>query len=122
MRSSTVLLAAIAVLLVSGYEAAVVRGVFKDPAHPGKCVLEGLVLEKGQSARHPQRCERIICGENSAAEIQSYVCFLQLYILYYIRTYFRCGAYGLPPGKKFGKYTNPNADYPDCCNREIINQ
>eukprot|EP00099_Drosophila_melanogaster_P001592 NP_001097204.1 uncharacterized protein Dmel_CG34215 [Drosophila melanogaster] len=104
MRSSTVLLAAIAVLLVSGYEAAVVRGVFEDPTHPGKCVLEGLVLEKGQSARHPQRCERIICGENSAAEIQS------------------CGAYGLPPGKKFGKYTNPNADYPDCCNREIINQ
>ncbi|XP_039493823.1 uncharacterized protein LOC120453263 [Drosophila santomea] len=104
MRSATVLFVAIAVLLVSGYEAAVSRGVFKDPAHPGKCVLEGLVLEKGQIARHPQRCEQIICEENSAVQIQS------------------CGAYGLPPGKKFGKYTAPNADYPACCEREIINQ
>ncbi|KQS70997.1 uncharacterized protein LOC26526202 [Drosophila erecta] len=104
MRPATVLLVAIAALLVSGYEAAVSQGVFKDPAHPGKCVLEGLVLENGQIARHPQRCERIICGENSVAEIQS------------------CGAYGLPPGKKFGKFTDPKADYPVCCNREIIDQ
>ncbi|XP_052854087.1 uncharacterized protein LOC128263239 [Drosophila gunungcola] len=93
----------VAVLLVSESEAAVARGIFKDPAHPGKCVLKGLILEAGQSARNPKSCERILCGENSTVEIHT------------------CGAYGLPPGKKFGKYKTPNADYPTCCEREIIN-
>ncbi|XP_016958671.1 uncharacterized protein LOC108030325 [Drosophila biarmipes] len=104
MRLVVVIFAVIAVLLVSNTEAAVSRGVFKDPAHPGKCVVDGLVLQKGQTARHPKRCERIICGDKSEAEIQT------------------CGAYGLPPGKKFGKYIAPNADYPACCDREIINK
>ncbi|XP_017079200.1 uncharacterized protein LOC108113184 [Drosophila eugracilis] len=103
MRLATVVCLVIVVLLISGSESAVSRGIFKDPAHPGKCVVAGLVLVKGQIARHPQRCERIICGDNSQAEFHS------------------CGAYGIPPGKKFGKYTAPNADYPACCDREIIN-
>ncbi|XP_017003904.2 uncharacterized protein [Drosophila takahashii] len=104
MRPAVVFCTVIAVFLVSETESAVSRGVFKDPAHPGKCVVDGLVLEKGQTARHPKMCARIVCQDKSEAQIQS------------------CGAVGLPPGKKFGKYTTPNADYPACCHREIINE
>ncbi|XP_016941098.3 uncharacterized protein [Drosophila suzukii] len=104
MRLVVVIFVVIAVLLVSKSQAAISRGVFKDPAHPGKCVIDGLVLEKGKSARNPKWCEQIFCEDNSMAQIHS------------------CGAYGLPPGKKFGKYIAPNADYPACCDREIINE
>lgn len=71
MRLAPVFFFVVAVILVSGTEAAVARGIFKDPAHPGKCVIDGLVLNAGQVARHPKRCERILCGQNSEAEIQS---------------------------------------------------
>ncbi|XP_022226594.2 uncharacterized protein LOC111076874 [Drosophila obscura] len=92
-----------AVLLVAiETEAAVSRGIFKDPAHPGKCVVDGLVLNDGQSARHPKMCARVVCGKNSEGQIQT------------------CGVVGLLPGQKFGKYKAPNADYPDCCDREIL--
>ncbi|XP_017003903.2 uncharacterized protein [Drosophila takahashii] len=104
MRLAIVVFTVIAVFLVSETESAVSTGVFKDPAHPGKCVVDGFVLEEGQTARHPKRCERIVCQANSEAQLQS------------------CGVYGLPPGKKFGKFTAPNADYPACCDREIINE
>ncbi|XP_017026155.1 uncharacterized protein [Drosophila kikkawai] len=93
----------VAVLLASATEAAVSRGNFKDPAHPGKCVVDGLVLNAGQQARHPKRCERILCWNNGDVEFHS------------------CGAVGLPPNKKFGDYKTPNADYPACCDRYIIN-
>ncbi|XP_017116494.1 uncharacterized protein LOC108138664 [Drosophila elegans] len=103
MRLAIGVFLVVAVLLVSESEAAVSRGIYKDPAHPGKCVLEGLILEAGQSARNPKRCERILCGENSTVERHT------------------CGIYGLAPGQQFGKYKAPNADYPACCEREIIN-
>ncbi|BFF95456.1 uncharacterized protein DMAD_12856 [Drosophila madeirensis] len=96
------LLLAAVLLLGTQSEAAVSRGIFKDPAHPGKCVVDGLVLNDGESKRHPKMCARVVCGKNSEGQIQT------------------CGVVGLPPGKKFGKYTAPNADYPDCCDREII--
>ncbi|KAH8238877.1 hypothetical protein KR038_005702, partial [Drosophila bunnanda] len=92
-----------AVLLAPGAEAAVSRGNFKDPTHPGKCVVDGLVLNIGQQVRHPKRCERILCEENGDVQFHS------------------CGAVGLPHDKKFGDYKNPNADYPACCERYIIN-
>ncbi|XP_043063850.1 uncharacterized protein LOC108101257 [Drosophila ficusphila] len=104
MGLATGLFLIVSVLLVSSYEAAVVRGVFKDPAHPGKCVVDGLILEKGQGARHPKRCERVVCEDNSNAQIQS------------------CGSVGLLPGQKFGEYISPNGDYPACCERKIINK
>ncbi|KRF98742.1 uncharacterized protein Dwil_GK27604 [Drosophila willistoni] len=83
-------------------EAAVAFGVFKDPAHPGKCVVESLILSPGQSGRHPSMCARVNCLENSVAQIHT------------------CGAVGLPPGSTFGDFKNPNADYPTCCDRHII--
>ncbi|KAH8328092.1 hypothetical protein KR067_003954 [Drosophila pandora] len=102
MRLAVGIFLAFAVFLLSGNDAAVYRGIFKDPAHPGKCVVEGLVLSSGQTARHPTKCERINCGSDGNVEFHS------------------CGAYGLPPGKKFGKYSSPKSDYPACCDREII--
>ncbi|KPU74423.1 uncharacterized protein Dana_GF26392 [Drosophila ananassae] len=71
-----------AVFLLADSEAAVYSGIFKDPAHPGKCVVEGLVLNSGQTARHPKKCERVHCGENGNVEFHT------------------CGAYGLTLGKR----------------------
>nr|XP_017094889.2 uncharacterized protein LOC108123960 [Drosophila bipectinata] len=103
MRLAVGIFLAFAVFLLIGSEAAVYRGIFKDPAQPGKCVVEGLVLSSGQTARHPTKCERINCGNDGDVEFHT------------------CGSYGVPPGKKFGNYKNPKADYPACCDREIIN-
>ncbi|EDW39622.1 GL15427 [Drosophila persimilis] len=104
MQLLTGIVLVIAALMLVGTqtEAAVSRGIFKDPAHPGKCVVDGLVLNDGQSARHPNMCARVVCGKNSEGQIQT------------------CGVVGLQPKQKFGKYTAPNADYPECCNREIL--
>ncbi|KAH8251150.1 hypothetical protein KR032_000259, partial [Drosophila birchii] len=102
MRIASVICLMVAVLLASGTEAAVSRGNFKDDAHPGKCVVAGLVLNVGQQARHPKICERIICHENSDVVFHT------------------CGAVGLPPNKKFGAYKTPSADYPACCDRYVI--
>ncbi|KAH8298015.1 hypothetical protein KR018_004400 [Drosophila ironensis] len=101
MRTAVGIFLIVAVLFV-GSETAVSHGNFADPAHPGKCVVEGLVLSPGQTARHPKNCQRIICGQDGAT------------------TFHSCGVYGLPANKKFGKYKAPNANYPACCEREII--
>ncbi|KAH8282679.1 hypothetical protein KR054_009087, partial [Drosophila jambulina] len=102
MRLASVICLMFAVLLASSTEAAVSRGNFRDPKHPGKCVVDGLVLRAGREARHPKRCERILCGGNGDVEFHS------------------CGVVGLPPNRKFGDYKTPNADYPACCERYII--
>ncbi|XP_016974154.1 uncharacterized protein LOC108040949 [Drosophila rhopaloa] len=102
MRLAIGIFLVVAVLLISESETAVSRGIFKDPAHPGKCVLHGLILDAGKSARNPKKCEQIMCEANSSAQIHS------------------CGVYALFPGQKFGKYIAPNGDYPACCEREVI--
>nr|XP_016929540.1 uncharacterized protein LOC108009553 [Drosophila suzukii] len=104
MHLATVLFLVVAVFLIAGIEASQYRGKFEDPAHPGKCVVEGLVLEAGQTGRHPKECARVDCGEDIEAEISL------------------CVADVLHPGYKFGKYTAPNAEYPACCNRDIIKE
>ncbi|XP_016988711.1 uncharacterized protein LOC108051210 [Drosophila rhopaloa] len=102
MRGAIAVFLFVSVFLVSENEAAVAVGFFEDPAHPGKCVLEGLILDAGQTARNPNKCERIVCSANSMAQIQS------------------CGVYGLAPGQQFGEYLTPNGDYPACCERKVI--
>ncbi|KAM8717290.1 hypothetical protein ACLKA7_004056 [Drosophila subpalustris] len=94
----------LAALLLPKSEAALARGIFKDPAHPGKCVVKpNLILSPGESARYPDMdCARIMCGQNSHATIST------------------CGAQGAPPGYAMGEPKYPNADYPKCCERDVI--
>ncbi|XP_034097433.1 U-scoloptoxin(16)-Ssd1a-like [Drosophila albomicans] len=101
---SGILLVLLAALLLPHTEAAVMRGVFADPAHPGKCVVKpNLILNPGQVAQYPAiTCARIICEDNSHAQIHT------------------CGVEAAPPGCHLGEPKFPNADYPKCCQREII--
>ncbi|KAL7741249.1 hypothetical protein ACLKA6_015135 [Drosophila palustris] len=89
---------------LSHTEAAVTSGIYKDPAHPGKCVLNSnLILSPGEMTKHPDlQCARIVCRDNSYAEIQN--CGLELPLRY-------C---------KLGEPKFPNADYPICCPRKHI--
>ncbi|XP_034471940.1 uncharacterized protein LOC117779752 [Drosophila innubila] len=93
----------LAALLLPHSEAALAQGIFKDPAHPGKCVVKpNLILNPGQNARYPDMdCAGIMCGENSHATIST--CFTSAY----------------PPNCKIGQPKYPNADYPDCCERHV---
>ncbi|KAH8262958.1 hypothetical protein KR044_002534 [Drosophila immigrans] len=99
-----ILLVVLAALLMPPTEAAVMRGVFADPAHPGKCVVKpNLILNPGQTAKYPaMECARIICGDNSHAQIHT------------------CGVEAPPPGCRLGPPKFPNADYPKCCEHEIL--
>ncbi|KAH8262960.1 hypothetical protein KR044_002532 [Drosophila immigrans] len=92
------LMALLAAMLLPQTEAGAASGVFKDPAHPGKCVLKpNVILNPGQIAKYPDMdCARIICGENSFAQIHT------------------CGAVGVPPNC-VAETTHPKADYPKCC-------
>ncbi|KAH8392150.1 hypothetical protein KR215_001897 [Drosophila sulfurigaster] len=101
---SGILLVLLAVLLLPHTEAAAVRGVFADPAHPGKCVMTpNFILNPGQIAQYPaMTCARIICGDNSHAQIHT------------------CGVDAAPAGCRLGEQKFPYADYPTCCPREII--
>ncbi|XP_030382902.1 uncharacterized protein LOC115630471 [Scaptodrosophila lebanonensis] len=85
-------------------EAAILRGVFKDPAHPGKCVITpSLILSEGQAAKHPTMdCARAICGKDGHAQIHT------------------CGTQGVMPGCELGARKYPSADYPQCCERHVI--
>ncbi|XP_034475308.1 uncharacterized protein LOC117782322 [Drosophila innubila] len=85
-------------------EAEGVSGIYSDPAHPGKCVINpNLILNVGETAEHPDmQCARIVCGEKSFAKIQK--CELELPLRY-------C---------KLGEPKFPNADYPICCPRKHI--
>ncbi|EDW64914.2 uncharacterized protein [Drosophila virilis] len=98
------LLVLLAAMLLPTTEAAVARGIFKDPAHPGKCYIKpNLILNPGERAKYPDmECARIICAEHSMAEIHT------------------CGVEAPPPGCKMGATKFPDADYPKCCEREII--
>jgi len=69
MHLPTAVFLVVAVFLIAGIEASQYRGKFEDPAHPGKCVVEGLVLEAGQIGRHPKECARVDCREDSEAQI-----------------------------------------------------
>lgn len=117
----TLLLAA---LLLAPTEAAVARGIFKDAKHPGKCyVSENVILSPGEYAKYPKMdCARIICASGSMAEIHTYVKSLRLASKNskLIDIFYSCGVEAPPPGFKFGKARNPNADYPDCCQHELV--
>nr|ACK44335.1 CG34215-like protein [Drosophila silvestris] len=84
-------------------EAAVSRGVFKNDAHPGKCYVNAnLIMNLGDTAKYPDMdCARIICENDSMAEIHT------------------CGVVSIT-GCTLGAVKFPDADYPKCCEREVI--
>ncbi|XP_015036349.2 uncharacterized protein [Drosophila pseudoobscura] len=96
------ILLVLSALFLAGTEADSMQAVFSDPEHPGKCVIDGLILSDGQWIRHPKMCALLWCGRNSIGGIHI------------------CGKVSPPPGSRFGEYTDPKADYPACCRREII--
>jgi len=63
----------LAALLLPQSEAGLLHGVFKDPAHPGKCVIKpNLILNPGQEASYPDmECASVRCGQNSEATIST---------------------------------------------------
>ncbi|XP_065371805.1 uncharacterized protein LOC135963761 isoform X1 [Calliphora vicina] len=77
-------------------------GFYKDPAHPGKCVLDNLVLSAGEEAKLPNDCALFICGNESFGTIQT------------------CGVMVPPPGCKFTEYININAPYAECCEKKLV--
>ncbi|KAM7343154.1 U-scoloptoxin(16)-Ssd1a-like [Cochliomyia hominivorax] len=77
-------------------------GEFKDPDHPGKCVIYDQILSPGETIQTPGECEQVLCHE------KSHVSFLG------------CGAIGVPPGYKLGDRVAPDADYPACCDRHFL--
>ncbi|XP_051858814.1 uncharacterized protein LOC117563300 [Drosophila albomicans] len=102
---SEILLVVMAALLLPHTETAESIKFAADPAYPGKCVVTpNLILNPGQVAQFPGlTCTRVIChGPNNFATIQT------------------CGALGAPTGCFLGELKFPNADYPECCYREII--
>ncbi|KAM7360657.1 uncharacterized protein ACRADG_006721 isoform 1-T1 [Cochliomyia hominivorax] len=85
------------------HEAAVSRGVHKDPDHPGKCVINDIIMSPGEIVLNPfNKCRRMICGANSWVVIHT------------------CGAILPPKGYKLGEPLDATAPYPKCCERHYI--
>ncbi|KAM7342340.1 uncharacterized protein ACRADG_009803 isoform 1-T1 [Cochliomyia hominivorax] len=107
------LISSICALVITS-KAAVARGFFGDPGHPGKCVIENIILSPGEVAQFPKSpapiqnsiipigCGRIICYH--ATEVEFHTCGLVL----------------PPPGYKLGEPVTPTADYPKCCKRAFV--
>ncbi|XP_065370541.1 uncharacterized protein LOC135962504 [Calliphora vicina] len=89
-------------VLVVANRAAVGRGIYKDPAHPGKCVVDGSILSPGEEATHKSHCYRMICGNDGMV------------------TFHTCGVAAPPPGFKLGDPIMPTEPYPNCCRKAFI--
>ncbi|XP_075144658.1 uncharacterized protein LOC142219660 [Haematobia irritans] len=83
--------------------AAVGRGNFTHPDHPGKCVYRNLILSAGETGYPEGKCVRFICsGDEGYGIIHS------------------CGVYGVKPPCFLGDYIDRTAQYPKCCKKHII--
>ncbi|KAI8127334.1 uncharacterized protein LOC111687592 [Lucilia cuprina] len=89
-------------VLVVANRAAMARGIFKDPEHPGKCVVEGLILSPGETAKYPHGCAIMTCYDDGLV------------------IFYGCGSMQPPPGYVMGGLSNPSAPYPKCCRRPLI--
>ncbi|KAM7342341.1 uncharacterized protein ACRADG_009803 isoform 2-T2 [Cochliomyia hominivorax] len=88
--------------LVIASQAAIHRGLYQDPAHPGKCVMDGKILSPGEHDQNPEGCGRRICGSGSMVEFHS------------------CSVEVPPIGYKLGDPIMPTEPYPDCCRKAFI--
>ncbi|XP_011212782.2 uncharacterized protein LOC105232700 [Bactrocera dorsalis] len=90
---------------------------FKDPAHPGKCVVKDKVVSPGQSIKHPvMACAQFTCDNAQG--------------LATIETCDPVSALPSPlsmikydprdkPTCSWGDFINTNAPYPECCKRHF---
>ncbi|XP_065371807.1 uncharacterized protein LOC135963761 isoform X3 [Calliphora vicina] len=76
--------------------------LFKDPAHPGKCVYDNYVLSVGEKAKLHNDCALIVCGRESFGVIQT------------------CDPMDPPPGCKFTEYINIHAPFGECCAKKLV--
>uniref|UniRef100_A0A1I8NKQ4 Single domain-containing protein n=1 Tax=Musca domestica TaxID=7370 RepID=A0A1I8NKQ4_MUSDO len=83
--------------------AAVMEGKITDLDHPGKCVYEGLILSPGEDGYPKGQCMHVMCSTADGSG-----------------TVHTCGSLGTSPPCYLGNYTNPTANYPECCFREVI--
>ncbi|XP_034097432.1 uncharacterized protein LOC117563297 [Drosophila albomicans] len=100
MRATTISVICVLAIVLSTTEVhgAVSIGVYKDDAHPGKCVVDAdTILDEGQVVT--RKCTRISCGEGSFVEFAT------------------CGVVAVAEPCKLGEFKYPDADYPKCCTR-----
>ncbi|XP_005188179.1 uncharacterized protein LOC101895793 [Musca domestica] len=90
--------------LISTTFSAEISGYFSDADFPGACYYDDLLVWPDDMG-HPKngKCERLYClNEEGYGKLLS------------------CGVSKPPLGCKFGDVIAPNANYPDCCKREIV--
>ncbi|XP_046810634.1 uncharacterized protein LOC124420722 [Lucilia cuprina] len=87
---------------ISSGLAAAFYGFYGDSAHPGKCVINGLILSPGEVYYNQTKCEKTTCDEKT--------------MVYFLS----CGIYKPPIDCKLGDAKYPDAPYPDCCPRHEI--
>ncbi|CAD7086767.1 unnamed protein product [Hermetia illucens] len=71
-----------------------------DIRHPGKCVIQGLILSVGEEYDPKDQCVKFICGEGSVA------------------TGFNCGSRTMSNCEDLG-YADVSKPYPDCCEKKF---
>ncbi|KNC21789.1 hypothetical protein FF38_03239, partial [Lucilia cuprina] len=76
--------------------------IYVSSAHPGKCVINGLILSPGEVHYDQTKCEKTTCDEKT--------------MVYFLS----CGIYKPPNDCKLGDAKYPDAPYPDCCPRHEI--
>ncbi|XP_015033618.2 uncharacterized protein LOC26530327 isoform X2 [Drosophila willistoni] len=94
-------------LILTSVMAEINYEIFADSDYPNQCVLRtpergvNVVIDNGQSRRHPSKCSEIVCGRNGWALVYS------------------CNPRSPPDGCEFTDYINFNASYPKCCKRAL---
>ncbi|XP_052851990.1 uncharacterized protein LOC128262019 [Drosophila gunungcola] len=106
MPQSTVFTFLALIIIIRGVLAANIHyEIFADNGHPNKCVVEGpkgeVIVESGQSIRHPTKCAQIDCGKDGWALV------------------FYCEEKNPPKGCENDGYENINADFPECCEMNL---
>ncbi|XP_013114432.1 uncharacterized protein LOC106092198 [Stomoxys calcitrans] len=78
-------------------------GLFADPANPGKCVYDDLILSPGEEGDIKGECSLLLCSnELGLGKIQG------------------CGIESVEEPCTMGDFIDSSAPYPDCCKQEII--
>ncbi|XP_018790009.1 PREDICTED: uncharacterized protein LOC108969627 [Bactrocera latifrons] len=90
---------------------------FKDPAHPGKCVIKEKVVSPGQSIKHPvMACAQFTCDNaQGLATIETCDPVSALPSPFSMIKYDPRDK----PTCSWGDFINTNAPYPECCKRHI---
>uniref|UniRef100_A0A1I8NMG6 Single domain-containing protein n=1 Tax=Stomoxys calcitrans TaxID=35570 RepID=A0A1I8NMG6_STOCA len=78
-------------------------GYYNDPAHPGKCVYQGMVLSPGEEGKVKGKCVSMLCANEDG-----------------LATVLGCPEEYVGPPCKLGDFVNIDAAYGECCRRHVI--